>query len=373
MSQFSDLITKASRDWKAPKMMDWKNNSQGLKLPFSSPLMNWATYGGIPRNKITEFFGDYGSGKSTTCMDLCKNAINIFQKEWEDQLVELRESSSKEDKLLLAELEETGPKKVLYVDLEHSFDAKWANTIGIDTDALYVMQPPDTPAEQILELIKGLVESNEAGLIVLDSLPSLVTEAQLNKKFGERTVASLAGLLTDFSRKMVPLLTRYSTTLILINQIRENMDNPYVVKTPGGKAVPFYCSLRIQCMLGNPIDISGKELPQKTEDPAGYLMKVRIHKQKSAPNDRRNASYYLLCDGGIRPDIDYAQLAVNKYGIIRKSGAWFTVCDPYTGEILENEDGKPLKLNGILAVYDYLSSNPEYFNDLKNFIEDDIN
>lgn len=370
MSEFESLIKKASKDWKAPHMMEVA--PKGKKLPFSSPLLNWATYGGIPRYKITELFGDYGSGKSTTSLDLCKNAIEVFQSEWEEELVGLRESGTKESKVRVAELEELGPRKVLYIDLEHSFDNSWAKTMGVDMDALQVMQPPDTPAEQILELLKNLVTTNETGLIILDSLPSLVTEAELGKKFGERTVASVAGLLTSFTRKIVPLLPRHGSTLVVINQIRENFDNPFDVKTPGGKSVPFYAALRLQCMMGNPIDMLGNDLPQRTEDPAGYLMKVRVRKQKSAPFDRKNASYYLLCDSGIKPSMDYGKLAIDSYGIIKKSGSWFTVCDPETGEIIE-EDGSPERIQGQANVYDYIESHPEYYSKLKAFVDRDIN
>lgn len=372
MSEFEALISKASKDWKAPHMMEGPKAPRGKKIPFSSPLLNWATYGGIPRYKITEFYGEYGGGKSTTCLDLCKNSIALFQQEWEDGLIALRERGTKEAKLEIAELEDNGPQKVLYIDLEHSFDSKWAKTLGIDMDTIQVMQPPDISAEKLLELVLNLVKTGEAGLIIVDSLPSLVTEAELDKKMGEKTVASVAGLLTVFSRKIIPLLTRYGSTLVLINQMRDNFATDFKDKTVGGRAVPYYASLRIKCMIGNPIDILGNELPQKTEDPAGYKMKVRIMKQKSAPFDRKNASYYLLCDTGIAPEMDYAQLALNSYGIIKKSAAWFTVCDPYTGEIEEIDD-KPVKLNGMAKVYDFLSSNPEYFDKLKKFIEDDIN
>ncbi len=372
MSEFDDIIKQRKKLWNAPGLMDGAKASRGKKLPFSSPLMNYATYGGIPRDKITEFCGAPGGGKSTTAVSLCANSCNIFKQEWETRCTELREDlSTKEAKLELAELEETGPRKILYIDLEHSFDMNWAETLGITDSAIDIMQPPDVPAEEILQMIQEMVESNEVGLIVLDSIPSLVPRAELEKKFGERTVASLAGLMTIFCRKIVPLLTRYHTTLLLINQTRDNMDNPYVIQTPGGQAIKFYCSLRMLFSLGNPIDIIGNELPQKTEDPAGYLIKVRLLKQKSAPNDRKNASYYLLSQSGIKPEMDYAQLAIKQFGLIRKAGAWFSIVDPNTGEILE-ENGKLVKINGLPKVYEYLETHPEYFAELKEYVESHI-
>ena len=374
MGSFDDLIKKASKEWKAPDMMDGAKKKRGAKLPFSSPLMNWATYGGIPRDKITEFCGNPGGGKSTTAIDICKNAVEIFKQEHQDRMVELREHGTTADqKIELAELEENGPRRVLYIDLEHSFDLDWANKLGIDDAEIDLMQPPDIPAEALLNMIIEAVQTNELGLIVLDSIPSLVPQAVLDKKLGERTVSALAGLLTTFLIKLVPLLTRHKTTFLMINQVRDNMDNPYVIHTPGGNAVKFYCSLRLMFTVGNPIDLMGNELPMKTEDPAGYVIKVKSLKQKSAPWDRKVASYYLLSDSGIKPALDYAQLAINKYGIIKKAGGWFTLADPDTGEILENDQGMPVKIQGMPKVYDYLENNLEYYTKLKNFIENDIN
>lgn len=313
---------------------------------------------------------------TTTSVDICKNALDLFESEYEDRVADLQNKLSTGSKAVKAELDElieTGPQKVLYIDLEHSFDSAWAHTIGIDDSKIEVMQPPDVVAEDILQTVQELVECGEVGLIVLDSLPSLVPRAELEKKFGERTVASLAGLLTVFCRKIVPLLTRYHTTMIMINQTRENMDNPYVVKTPGGQAPKFYSSLRILYRIGTPVDFLGNELPQSTENPAGYIVNAKIVKQKSAPNDRKNGSYYLMCQQGIRADMDYGQLAVKKYGIIRKAGAWFTFTNPNTGEVLDDENGNVVKVNGMARVYEYLQNNPEYFKEVKDFILNDIN
>ena len=213
---------------------------------------------------------------------------------------------------------------------------------------------------------------------MIDSIPSLIPRTELEKKIGERTVAALAGLLNVFFRKVVPLLSRYECTLLTINQTRDNLDNPYVVNTPGGKAPKFYASLRMQFRIGAPVDFLGNELPMRTENPAGYLITASLVKQKSAPWDRKQGTYYLMCQSGIRPDFDYALLAVKKYGIIQKGGAWFTVCDPYTGEVLMETDtnsgkDKPVKLNGMAKVYDYLNANPDYYSRLQKFILDDIN
>ena len=372
---YADIIKKRIKDWNCDGLMEGAKAKRGNKIPFSSPLLNYSTYGGIPRDAITEFFGAPGGGKSTTAVDICKTAYKLFQEEYQDQLLAFQEKINNGNKSLMSEYEdvkERGPKKVLYIDLEHSFDAVWADTLGIREGEIDIMQPPDVFAEDILQTVKEIIETGEVGLIVLDSIPSLVTQSELDKKFGERTVASLSGLLTIFCRKIVQLLTRYGTTLIVINQIRDNMDSPYVVNTPGGNALKFYCSLRIQFKIGAPVDFLGNELPASTENPAGYKVTAKIVKQKSAPYDRRAGSYYLMAHSGIRIDMDFAQLAVNKYGIINKAGAWFSIKDPYTKEQLVDETGKPVKVNGMTKVFEYLQNNPEYFNRLVKYITTDI-
>jgi len=376
MPTFSEIIKKCEKDWACPELMESVNKVGGRKIPFSSPTLNWATYGGIPRAAITEFYGIPSGGKSTTAIDICKNALDIFIQEYNDEVLALEEkiaSGKKEYKTALSDLKDRGPKKVLYLDLEHAFDRKWAATLGITNKAIEVMQPPNVAAEPILQAVQGLIESGELGLLVLDSIPSLVTQSELEKKFGERTVASLAGLLTIFLRKVTQLLSRYDCTILLINQIRDNMENPYVDNTPGGEAVKFYSSLILSFKLGNPVDFLGNELPQKAENPAGYKIVVKVVKQKSAPFDRKLGEYFLMAQSGLRVDFEFAELAIKRYEIIRKGGAWFTVCDPETKEPLENEDGVIVKLNGQAKVYDYLQNNPEYYEKLCNFIVADIN
>lgn len=374
MASYKDILNKKAKEWGAPDMMT-RAKIALPKIPFSSPLLNWATYGGIPRQRITEFFGLPGGGKTTTSIDLANNARLLFQQEYESQVQKYRNliaQKKREYEGPLQDLLELGPKKVLYVDLEHTFDWKWASKMGMVEGDIDVMEPPDVAAEQILQTVQELICTGELGLVVFDSVPTLTTAAELEKKYGERTVASLAGLMTIFMRKIVPLLSRYDCTIILINQERVNMDNPYAAQTPGGEAIKFYSTLRMQFRLGAPVDILGNELPKSVEDPAGYLINVKLVKQKGAAFDRKNASYFLMTQSGIRPDFDYAKLAINKYGIIHKQGGWFTFCDPFTRQPLE-EDGKLVKVNGQIRVYEYLNSHPEYYQQLADAIMQDIN
>lgn len=373
---YADIIKKKQKEWGCTSLMNAVFEVQGERIPFSSPLMNWFTYGGIPRDKITEIYGDFGSGKSTVSQDLCQNAAKLFQEEYDNKVRELQEQVSKKVKGAedeLEELQEIGPKKVLYIDIEHSFDVSWAKTLGIDLDKIDVMQPPNVCGEDVLQTVREIVETGEVGFLVLDSLPALIPMKVMEKKIGERTVAALAGLLDNFYKLIVPLLTRHKCTLVCINQIRDNMDNPYVVKTPGGNAPKFYASLRLMMRKGKPIDFLGNELPQSAENPAGCIIQATMTKQKTAPNDRKMGTFYLMFQTGIRPDFDYATLGIKNYGLIKKSAGWYSFVDPVTGEVLEEEEGKPIKVNGLGKVYDFLNSNEEYYKKLRDYITADIN
>ena len=376
MGSYADIIKKRQKDWNCENLMTSAHAERGKKIPLSAPLMNYCLYGGIPRGKVTEFYGEPSGGKSTTAVDVCKNAIDVFKQEHQEQIATLQAEIAKGNKGKISDLEdliERGPKRVLYFDLEHSFDGAWAHTLGIDDSDIDIMQPPDVVAEELLETMLDIIETGEVGLMVMDSLPSLVPRAELEKKIGERTVAALSGLLAVFFRKLVPLLTRYDVTFLYINQIRDNMDNPYVVNTPGGKSPKFYASLRIYFRIGQPVDFLGNELPQSTENPAGYIVQAKITKQKSAPNNRRQGSYFLICDSGLRPDFDFAKLAVTKYGICAKAGAWISLKDPNTMKPLEDDRGLPIKVNGLAKLYQYFQDHPDYYDMVKTFILNDIN
>lgn len=371
---YKDILKKKAASWGCPDMLS-SVKDEIPKIPFSSPLLNWLTYGGIPRARIIELLGEEGGGKSSTAIDICRNAKDLFAKEHEDQLQRYRDLIAKGKKEYAGPLEDLidqGPKAIVYWDLEHTFDWAWAKKMGLNKGDIDVAQPGNVGGEEICQAIEDIVRQGDVGLIILDSIPSLVTKAEWEKKYGERTVSSLAGLMTTFMRKMTYICSENDCTLIMINQTRDNMDNPYVIQTPGGRAIKFYCTTRIYFRKGACLDFAGNELPQNVENPAGYKINVKLVKQKGAPFDRKVASYFLMAQTGIRPDFDYAKLAIDKYNIVQKKGAWFSMCDPTTGEILE-EDGKPIKVNGILRVYDYFKEHPDYYETVKTYINNDIN
>jgi len=375
MSDYADIIKKCEKDWACPDLMTSVNKAGGRKIPFSSPSLNWATYGGVPRAAMTEFYGAPGGGKSSSAIDICKNAVELFNQEFSEEIMKLQEEvakGKKEAKVKLQDLQDRGPKKVLYLDLEHSFDKTWAGVLGITHMAIDIMQPPDVAAEAILQKVQELICTNAVGLIILDSIPSLVSQKELDKKYGEASVAPIAGLMTLFCRKVTQLLSRYDCTFIFINQLRASIVNQYADQTPGGEAIKFYCSLRLKFLLGSPLDFLGNDIPQKSENPAGYKITVKVVKQKSAPFDRKLGEYYLMSQSGLRIDYEYANLAIVRYEIIKKNSGWYTFYDPETKEPYEKE-GKIVKVNGLASVYDYLQSDIEYDERMRKFIVDDIN
>ena len=130
MSQLDELVKSINREWKEDiaakgiKRIDFK------KIPFTSPRLNYMLYGGLPRGKIIEFAGQENGGKTTTALDVCKNAQKLFNEEYEEELSNCSDTRKKY-------LEQRGPQKVVYADCENTLDEDWARTLGVDVDDMY--------------------------------------------------------------------------------------------------------------------------------------------------------------------------------------------------------------------------------------------
>lgn len=349
-------------------MKDWNKDSKALvavqglereslpRIPFSAPSMNYQTYGGLPRKRVIEFFGPESSGKTTSALDIVKNAQMVFEQEWHEkterltQLIEEAEKSKASKskindlKSQLADLAE--PLKIVYLDLENTLDTEWAKKIGVDVDNIWIVRPEMNSAEEILQYVLDMYDTGEVGLIVLDSLPYMVSQNLIDEELTKKAYAGISAPLTEFSRKVTPYLTKYNAIFLGINQIREDMNSQYnAYSTPGGKMWKHACAVRLKFRKGDYLDENGASLTRTARNPQGNIVESFVEKTKAFKPDRKLVSYTLSYQNGIEIEADLIDVAV-EFGVISKAGAWFSVVDPETGELMADENEEPLKFQG---------------------------
>lgn len=349
-------------------MKDWNKDSKALvavqglereslpRIPFSAPSMNYQTYGGLPRKRVIEFFGPESSGKTTSALDIVKNAQMVFEQEWHEkterltQLIEEAEKSKASKskindlKSQLADIAE--PLKIVYLDLENTLDTEWAKKIGVDVDNIWIVRPEMNSAEEILQYVLDMYDTGEVGLIVLDSLPYMVSQNLIDEELTKKAYAGISAPLTEFSRKVTPYLTKYNAIFLGINQIREDMNSQYsAYSTPGGKMWKHACAVRLKFRKGDYLDENGASLTRTARNPQGNIVESFVEKTKAFKPDRKLVSYTLSYQNGIEIEADLIDVAV-EFGVISKAGAWFSVVDPETGELMADENEEPLKFQG---------------------------
>lgn len=304
------------------------------RIPFTSPRMNYCTFGGLPTGKLIEFFGEEHGGKTTTALDIIANYQQM-----------------------------DGARKVLYVDAENTLDVDWARKLGVDVDNMITFKPTTQSAEEIFQVIYEAVDSGELGLWVLDSIPALSSAQELEKTMEEKTYAGISGALSVFSRRVEKVMQKNNCTGIGINQLRDDLASQWGgTKTPGGRAWKHFCSVRLQFSKGKYIDENGNDLNMRAETPAGNYVLMNMVKNKFCPPTRRVGFYTLNYEYGIDYLKDLVDVAI-KYDFVQKSGAWFSIVNPDTGE-------QVAKLQGLYRVYEYLGADEHQ--DILTSIEDAI-
>ena len=243
--------------------------------------------GGLPRGRIVEFYGPPSSGKST----LALHAIAEAQAEG----------------LVCA-----------YVDAEHAIDPIYARAIGVDLDQLLLSQP--NTAEQGLEITIQLVESGKIALVVVDSVAALVPQAEIEGEMGDAHIGRQAKLMGQGLRKMTGMVSKTNTLVIFINQLRESIGKMYGPSeyTPGGKALPYYASVRL--------DVRRIQTLKTGDEATANRTRVKVVKNKVAP-PLKQAEFDLEYGVGV-PKANALVDCALEFGIIKKSGAWFA----YEGE-----------------------------------------
>ena len=339
---------------------------QVARIPFSSPRANYMLYGGLPRGRIVEFAGEENGGKTTSALDAVANAQKLFKEEWQQEIDDLEaiEKRKKEQDSRLTYLKSRGPKQAVYLDCENTLDEDWARLLGVAVDEMMVIKPMSQTAEQLFEMVLQIIETDEAGIVIIDSLGVMLSAQAYEKSMEEKTYGGIAAPLTLFSKKAELLCIKYNCTLIGINQMREDMKSTYGgMTTTGGKGWKHNCSLRLMFQKGSFIDESCNEIKRSSESPAGNLVSINIAKTKICKPDRRIGFYTLNYTYGIDVLNDTVELAI-KYGIINKAGAWFTFVDIETGEFITDDEDEIIKLQGKANVLEYLQENKHLFEEI---------
>ena len=318
MSKMEELMKTINKEMKSNIVSKGLPQYDYERIPFTSPRLNYMTFGGIPMGKLVEFYGENHGGKTTTALDVIANYQHM-----------------------------PNAKDVVYADIENTFDLVWATKLGVDVDKLWILKPEGQGAETIFDQLIQMLETGEVGLAVIDSLGALMSNKEFEDSIEDKQYGGIAMALTKFSKKAEMLCNKFNATVIGINQLRAKMGDPYGgMTTPGGENWKYLCSARFEFRMGKYIDAKGNDLTRQAENPAGNYVLVTMKKNKTCPPTRRTGFYTLNYLKGIDYLKDLIEVAI-KYGIIEQAGAWFAIKNAETGEQIE-------KLQGQSRVYEYL-------------------
>lgn len=288
-------------------------------IPTGSMTLDMALgIGGVPRGRIVEVYGPESSGKTTVALHIA------------------------------AEAQKLGGE-VAFIDVEHALDPVYAKNLGVDIDSLLVSQPDS--GEQALEIAEALVRSGAIDCIVLDSVAAMVTKAEIDGEMGDTHVGQLARLMSQAMRKLTSVIAKSNCVAIFINQVREKIGviygNPET--TPGGRALKFYSSVRIEVRRAEQIK-QGSEV-------VGNRTRCKVVKNKVAP-PFKECEFDIMYGTGISRVGEILDMAVD-LGVVKKGGAWFSYNDLKLGQGRDNAKA-------------FLKQNVDLMNEIEGLIKEKI-
>ena len=285
-------------------------------IPTGSMTLDMALgIGGIPRGRIVEIYGPESSGKTTVALHC------------------------------IAEAQKAGGE-VAFIDVEHALDPVYAEKLGVDIDSMLVSQPDS--GEQALEIAEALARSGAIDCIVIDSVAAMVTKSEIDGELGDTHVGQLARLMSQAMRKLTSVIAKSNCCAIFINQVREKIGviygNPET--TPGGRALKFYASVRIEVRRGEQIKNGAEVIGNRT--------KCKVVKNKVAP-PFKECEFDIMYGKGISRTGEVLDLAA-EMGIVKKGGAWYSYNEMKLGQGRDNAK-------------DFLEANPEIMNEIEEKIK----
>lgn len=296
------------------------------RLALTSPRLNYAFGGGFPISRMAEFFGPESGGKTV----LASYIGGEFQRR-----------------------KDGGPNRVLFIDMEHTFDINYAMTVGLNPDESQFIFVQPLHGDEGFTIAQAFIETGEFGLIIWDSIAATPTEAAVIDEYGKASFGGTAKLFAEGLKKFNPYLSRFETSLILTNQVRANIGVPMghgnPEKTTGGYAPKFYASWRGRVSRGDDI--------QDGSETIGNIIKVKNVKSKVG-YPKRSAELRLLYGSGFNPEAEYVDF-IDMLGLIHREpkSTWFK----YEGKSVAQ--GKTQLLN-------WLRENPSLFEGLKEQVNE---
>jgi recombination protein RecA len=311
-----------------------KNQVVVERVPVDSFYLSELLGGGYPRGRMIEIYGPESSGKTTLS---CYFAGQCQKHYFEDK-------------------QRYGT--VAYIDVEHALDPAYAATFGLDMDKVLFSQPDS--AEQALDILDDLIESDLVDMVVVDSVAALSPQAELDGEMGDQTMGLLARLMSKACRKLQAKMTPKSASIIWVNQIRMAIGIVYgnPERTSGGNALKFFTAIRLVVRAGDKIE-------DKHEGQIGLISKVKTIKNKVAP-PFRSCDMKIIFGKGYQVEEEYVKAFV-KYGIIKKAGGWYTVA---ITRIREEET--PEKIQGEENVFEWLKAHPEIYAEYKERLKAEL-